>query len=252
MSSQDPLAPPPIVRDPAPAPVAPPRRRWPVAVAVVVAVALVVGGALAGTLLSRAVASNAAPPGTTPTPSASALPTPEPTGTEPPSAAGLPADCSVLLEDVLDDGAWSVEYERLPETAGGEGLFTDGGRFVAADFAFDFLAQSMTMSERLTCATTTDGGASTLTSWVTRYGAPRGEDLAQSLDRYPDAYVCSDHRDGRLCEITYSGEGSDLREQHFMRDGLWIATLQSAAWSGPPFDDGYLDALIDAAYDEEG
>jgi hypothetical protein len=164
----------------------------------------------------------------------------------------LPADCSVLLHGVLDDGRWVVEYERLPATPGAEGLVTEGGRFVAVDFAFAFLAQSMTMSERLTCATTDDAGVSTLTSWVARYGGPRGEDLAQSLNRYPDAYVCSEHRDGRLCEIVYSGEGSDLREQHFMRDGLWIATVQSAAWTGPAFDDGYLDALIDAAYESEG
>lgn len=208
---------------PAPKPKRNPVVIWLSIVAGVLVIALIV---VIGLLVVGSAGEPSAGSSASPSASASASATPAPTETsagETPAAPVRPTDCTQLfpagyIDSVTAEGQLALNPGWTEPSIGTEFIGSNDG------ILQDFLATS---SDRLNCALVKasgggDVGIITNVAWVD------AERQAAAIARMNEAgFTCSEETGGTMCFTEQTGDGGDVGERHFLRDGTWVATRWS-------------------------
>lgn len=202
------------------------------AIALVVVIGLIIGGQFSG----RPAADGSASPSTTATPSTEPTTSPEPTTTPAPGQLARPTDCQALYPAGYIQ---TVENEqRFAFNPDWAKPLTD---WIASND--DSLKTMLRGSDRLTCIFVNPNGGSERGVETNVVSVTEAQATA-AIDRMKAAsYSCSDDHGGTRCVIEWSGAGNDGGEQHFLRDGLWVATR----WSNTTLT-GYTTTIIETLF----
>jgi hypothetical protein len=204
-------------------------------VALVVMVGLIVFGQLGG----APAATPSLPSSSTPVADPTDTPTTEPSN--PPVAGGpvIPATCPELfpagyIEDLTKDGFLALNPAWTNDT-----IDTD---FIGSNDAAlkEFLTSS---SGRLNCALVKASGGGDI-GVLTNVATVAADRQAAVLARMNEAgFTCTEEHGGTTCSIEQSGDGAEVGERHFLRDGTWVATR----WANIALT-GWTDTIVKSLF----